>query len=152
MHPQVGTQSLNLKLIMMEILVVNPKHQKCYEKIPQIYTILCKELQASICKSKLISKVAKVFYSSWAIIFRACIWKCIHVTFSLIFSFSLSKYSTFFVDLTNISLIKAYTSCTLNSFVVGTPYEQQEVRIRLSTLHAPSTTSPTFTAFSFRFQ
>ncbi len=129
MHPQVGTQSLNLKLIMMEILVVNPKHQKCYEKIPQIYTILCKELQASICKSKLISKVAKVFYSSWAIIFRACIWKCIHVTFSLIFSFSLSKYSTFFVDLTNISLIKVYTSCTLNNSVVGTPYGQQEVRI-----------------------
>jgi hypothetical protein len=38
-HQQVGTQTLNLELIMMEILVVSPKHHKCYEKIPQTCTI-----------------------------------------------------------------------------------------------------------------
>jgi hypothetical protein len=36
--------------------------------------------------------------------------------------------------------------------VVGTPYKQQEVRIQPSTLHAPSTTSPTSIASLFRFE
>ncbi len=113
--------------------------------------MLCKELQASICKSKLFSKVTKVFYSSWVVVFRTCISKHIPITFSSIFSFSLSKYSTFFVDLTNISLRKAYMFCTFDSFVVGTPYGQQ-VHIQPSTLHTPSTTLLTSIASSLRFE
>ncbi len=78
-----------------------------------------------------------------AVIFKTCMWKHILVIFSSIFRFSLSKYSTLFVDSNNILPRKAYTSCIFDSFVVGTPYGQRELFVPPSTLYAPLTTSLT---------